>query len=116
MEAVEPPIPGIGGQQANVRAHRQNRGPPLERSAPAPALAEIDHAGVAQRDRDTIVGLQRDAGAQDTDPVSPDNRLVLPTWNDGGVKRGSIEGAAQRVPIDDKAGRRLADELRLSRE
>ena len=41
--------------------------------------------------------LERHAGAQDADPVSPDNRLVLPAWNDPGMKRGSIEGAAQRV-------------------
>src|SRR5262249_13067258 len=109
MEAIEPPIPGIGGQQANMCAHRQNRGPALERSPPIPALTEIDRAGVAQRDQDTIAGLQRDAGTQDPDPVRPDNRLVPPTWNDPGVERGSIEGAAHRVPVDDKAGRCLAD-------
>ena len=60
--------------------------------------------------------LDRHADAEDADPVRTDDRLVLPARNDPGMECGPVEGAAQRGPVDDEAGRCIAEELRLSRE
>src|SRR2546421_6587054 len=60
--------------------------------------------------------LDRHADTENADPIRADNRLVLPTRNDPGMQCGPIEGATYGRPADKKAGRCLAEELRLSRE
>src|SRR2546423_11758494 len=60
--------------------------------------------------------LDRHADTEDADPIRADNRLVLPARNYPGMQCGPIEGATYGRPADNKAGRCLAEELRLSRE
>src|SRR5690348_9240094 len=60
--------------------------------------------------------LDRHADTEDADPIRADNRLVLPARNYLGMQCGPIEGATYGRPADNKAGRCIAEELRLSRE
>src|SRR6185437_13072989 len=56
------------------------------------------------------------ADTEDADPIRADDRLVLPARNDFAMQCRPIEGATYGRPVDNKAGRRIAEELRLSRE
>ena len=57
VEAVEPPVGRMGGQQPNVRAHRKGGRPSAGRQPPGPVLAVVDRSVVLHGDQGTVMGL-----------------------------------------------------------